>query len=112
SSASGASATLRARWWIRFQSRRASIVPARSRFQKGARFVATRPFVDTHIHYWDLKDENLRYVWLEPDWIHPILGNIDGLKVLLYSADEFIGETRFQNVSKIVHVQAAIGVED
>ena len=74
--------------------------------------MATRPFVDTHIHYWDLKDENLRYVWLEPDWIHPILGNIDGLKVLLYSADEFIGETRFQNVSKIVHVQAAIGVED
>ena len=74
--------------------------------------MATRPFVDTHIHYWDLKDENLRYVWLDRDWDHPILGNIDGLKVLLYSADEFIGETRFQNVPKIVHVQAAIGIED
>ena len=74
--------------------------------------MATRPFVDTHIHYWDLKDESLRYVWLERDWVHPILGNIDGLKVLRYMAEEFIGETRFQNVSKIVHVQAAIGIAD
>ena len=74
--------------------------------------MASRPFVDTHIHYWDLKDENLRYVWLERDWVHPILGNIDGLKVLRYMAEEFIGETRFQNVSKIVHVQAAIGIDD
>src|SRR4051794_31297330 len=74
--------------------------------------MAGRPFVDTHIHFWDLKDENLRYVWLERDWVHPILGNIDGLKVLRYMAEEFIGETRFQNVSKAVHVQAAIGIDD
>lgn len=74
--------------------------------------MAQRPFVDTHVHFWDLKDPLLRYAWLEPDWIHPILGNIDGLKVLRYSADEFIAETRFQNVSKIVHVQAAIGIDD
>ena len=45
--------------------------------------MAQRPFVDTHVHYWDLKNPELRYVWLEPDWIHPILGNIDALKVLL-----------------------------
>jgi predicted TIM-barrel fold metal-dependent hydrolase len=74
--------------------------------------MARRAFVDTHIHYWDLKDPKLRYSWLQPDWDHPILGNIDGLKVLRYMAEEFIGETRFQNVPKIVHVQAALGIAD
>ena len=74
--------------------------------------MATLPFVDTHIHYWDLKDPVLHYAWLQPDWIHPVLGNIDGLKVLRYTADEYIAETRFHNVSKAVHVQAAIGIAD
>jgi predicted TIM-barrel fold metal-dependent hydrolase len=74
--------------------------------------VAELEFVDTHIHFWDLKDPSLRYVWLEPDWVHPILGNIDGLKVLRYTADEFVAETRFQNVKKAIHVQAAIGIAD
>lgn len=74
--------------------------------------MARLPFVDTHVHYWDLRDPSLTYVWLEPEWIHPILGNIDGLKVQRYMAPEFISETRFQNVTKAVHVQAAIGIED
>jgi predicted TIM-barrel fold metal-dependent hydrolase len=74
--------------------------------------VATLPFVDTHVHYWDLKDPKLLYAWLQPDWIHPILGDIDGLKVLKYMAPEYIAETRFQNVAKAVHVQAAIGIAD
>jgi len=74
--------------------------------------VARLPFVDTHVHYWDLKDETLRYAWLERDWVHPVLGDIDGLKVLKYMAPEFISETRFQNVSKAIHVQAAIGIDD
>lgn len=74
--------------------------------------MARLPFVDTHIHYWDLKDPALAYVWLERDWVHPVLGNIDGLKVLRFMAPEFISETRFQNVSKAVHVQAAIGIAD
>lgn len=70
------------------------------------------PFVDTHVHYWDLKDPNLKYEWLERDWVHPVLGDIDGLKVLKYTADQYIAETRFQNVIKCVHVQAAIGIAD
>jgi predicted TIM-barrel fold metal-dependent hydrolase len=74
--------------------------------------LATLPFVDTHVHYWDLKDPNLRYAWLEPDWVHPVLGDIDGLKVLKYTAEHYIAETRFQKVSKCVHVQAAIGIAD
>jgi len=74
--------------------------------------VARLPFVDTHVHYWDLKDPVLTYAWLERDWVHPVLGDIDGLKVLKYTADSYIAETRFQNVSKCVHVQAAIGIAD
>ncbi len=74
--------------------------------------MARLPFVDTHVHYWDLKDPKLAYAWLQPDWVHPILGDIDGLKVLKYMAPQFVAETRFQNVSKAVHVQAAIGIAD
>jgi predicted TIM-barrel fold metal-dependent hydrolase len=74
--------------------------------------MARRPFVDTHIHFWDLQDESLYYSWLQPEWIHPILGDINGLKTQRYMAEEFIGETRFQNVPKIVHVQAALGIAD
>jgi predicted TIM-barrel fold metal-dependent hydrolase len=74
--------------------------------------VANLPFVDTHVHYWDLKDPNLYYSWLQPDWVHPVLGDIDGLKVLRYKADEYLAETRFQNVTKCVHVQAALGIAD
>jgi predicted TIM-barrel fold metal-dependent hydrolase len=74
--------------------------------------VAELPFVDTHVHYWDLKDGSLFYSWLQPDWVHPVLGNIDGLKVLRYMAPEYVAETRFQNVTKAVHVQAALGIED
>jgi predicted TIM-barrel fold metal-dependent hydrolase len=74
--------------------------------------VATVPFVDTHVHYWDLQDPALYYAWLQPEWIHPVLGDINGLKVQRYSAREFISETRFQGVTKTVHVQAAIGIDD
>jgi predicted TIM-barrel fold metal-dependent hydrolase len=74
--------------------------------------VARLPFVDTHVHYWDLKDPVLKYAWLERDWVHPVLGDIDGLKVLKYMAEQYVAETRFQNVSKCVHVQAAIGIDD
>ena len=74
--------------------------------------MAELEFVDTHVHFWDLKDPTLTYVWLERDWVHPILGNIDGLKALRYMAEEFIAETRFQNVKKVIHVQAAVGIDD
>jgi len=70
------------------------------------------PFVDTHVHFWDLEHPDLRYVWLEPGWIHPLLGDIRSIKTPLFGAEEIIAETRFANVSKFVHVQAAIGSED
>lgn len=74
--------------------------------------MARLPFVDTHVHFIDLKDPSLFYGWLQPDFVHPVLGDIDGLKVLRYSAEHYIAETRFQNVSKCVHVQAALGIAD
>ncbi len=71
-------------------------------------------FIDTHVHFFDfsLKDAGLQWVWLEPEFVHPVLGNIDGMKSQRYTAWEFTSESRFNNVSRAVHVQAALGTED
>ena len=75
--------------------------------------MARLPFVDTHVHYWDLQDPSLRYEWLEPDWVHPILGNIDGIKVQRYMAPTTSSPRRASRTSrKAIHVQAAIGIDD
>jgi predicted TIM-barrel fold metal-dependent hydrolase len=74
--------------------------------------MSDRPFVDTHVHYYDLRDQDLYYAWLQPDFIHPILGDIDAIKALRYDADAYMAETRFSNVTKCVHVQAALGIKD
>jgi predicted TIM-barrel fold metal-dependent hydrolase len=74
--------------------------------------MASLPFVDTHVHFYDFSraDElELRWAWLEPDFVHPIIGNIDGIKTRRYGADEYLAETRFANVAKAIHVQAALG---
>ena len=60
----------------------------------------------------DLTAAELRYSWLEPGAIHPILGDIDNLKVLRWDAETFRLETIRSNVVKTVHVQCAIGSED
>lgn len=69
-------------------------------------------FVDTHVHFWDRTHPTLRWVWLEPDFIHPLLGDIDALKSPRFAAREFQAVSRFHNVSKVVHVQAALGSPD
>lgn len=69
-------------------------------------------FVDTHVHFYDLKREELHYSWLQREAVHPVIGNIDSIKALLYDADSYIAETRFANVSKAVHIQAARGIRD
>jgi predicted TIM-barrel fold metal-dependent hydrolase len=74
--------------------------------------VATLPFVDTHVHFSDLREEQLTYVWLQPEFVHPVLGDIGAIQAQRYWADDFVGETRFANVSKSVHVQAALGIAD
>jgi predicted TIM-barrel fold metal-dependent hydrolase len=74
--------------------------------------VAELPFVDTHVHFYDLQDPNLFYDWLQPGKKHPILGDIEAIQAQRYWADDFIAETRFANVSKAIHVQAALGSRD
>ena len=70
-------------------------------------------FVDTHVHFWDLTHPNLHYSWLQPDSVHPQLGEqLDRIKGKNYVAEDFVAETRGANVTKAVHVQAALGIED
>jgi predicted TIM-barrel fold metal-dependent hydrolase len=75
--------------------------------------MADLEFVDTHVHFWNLGDPVLRYDWLGPDTgDDPDLGNYDAIKSRRYEPEDFLGETRFANVGKVVHVQAAIGTAD
>ena len=70
-------------------------------------------FVDTHVHFWDLGHLDLYYSWLQPDSLHPQLGErLDGIKGKNFLAEDFVAETRGANVIKAVHVQAALGIED
>jgi len=70
-------------------------------------------FVDTHVHFWDRPHEKLTWAWLADDFTHPLLGEIKPLKDLkCYTANEFISDIEGSNVSKAVHVQAAIGSEN
>ena len=68
-------------------------------------------FVDTHIHFFDLENPDLYYSYLEPDFVHPQLGNIDALKKSYHSTDYLI-DVDGCRVDKAVHVQAAFGTKD
>lgn len=68
--------------------------------------------IDTHVHFFDLQHPELRYNWLKPDYLHPILGNIDPIKTLRYDCDAWWAEARFAGVTGVVHIQAAIGSAD
>lgn len=75
--------------------------------------MARPPFADTHVHFHDMTHPSLRYAWLE--WgapVDPTEGDSGAIRALHYRAEDFLAETRFQNVSKVVHVQAAIGSAD
>jgi predicted TIM-barrel fold metal-dependent hydrolase len=75
--------------------------------------MAPLPFVDAHVHFHDLAHPTLRYAWLEPDApTDPVTGPDQAIRAQRYWADDFLAETRFHNVQKVVHVQAAIGTED
>jgi predicted TIM-barrel fold metal-dependent hydrolase len=70
------------------------------------------PFVDTHIHFHDFRHPTLRWDWLLPDAEDSDLGDYGAIKARRYVVEDFVGETRFQNVAAVVHVQAAIGSPD
>jgi len=67
------------------------------------------PIIDTHAHFYDFSHPELRWVWLERDFVHPIIGNINPLKAQQYVVENFHAESRFARVEGVVHVQAAIG---
>ena len=72
-----------------------------------------RDFIDCHFHLWDLKEPGLHYCWLMPDGEDPQLGDrLEELKGTTYLIDDYIAETRQANVTRAVHLQAAIGSED
>ncbi|MGH3132240.1 MAG: amidohydrolase family protein, partial [Gaiellaceae bacterium] len=73
------------------------------------------PFVDTHVHFYDFSHPTLRWDWLLPEPlldVSGVLGDYGEIRSRRYTADDFVAETRFQNVSGVVHVQAAIGSPD
>jgi predicted TIM-barrel fold metal-dependent hydrolase len=74
--------------------------------------VADLAFVDTHVHFWDLERPELHYSWLQPGLPHPILGDIEEIKVPVFDAARYKEEIDGANVVKAVHVQAALGIED
>jgi len=65
------------------------------------------PFVDTHVHFWNLDDPTLRYDFLTGSDEHAIIGDINGVRVRRFSVPEYRAQTRFQNVTKVVHVQVS-----
>jgi predicted TIM-barrel fold metal-dependent hydrolase len=74
--------------------------------------VARLPFTDSHVHFYDLEDPRLHYEWLQPGATDPDLTEHRAIKALRYWADDFLAETRFHNVERVIHVQAAIGIAD
>jgi predicted TIM-barrel fold metal-dependent hydrolase len=68
-------------------------------------------FVDSHIHLWDLSHPDLTWSWLAPDAVHPQLGEIPELKAN-YEIDDYLADIEGSNVTKAVHIQAAIGSAD
>jgi predicted TIM-barrel fold metal-dependent hydrolase len=69
-------------------------------------------FIDTHVHFWDLKHPSLTYGWLAPEAVHPILGDIDAIKSIRYDAGSLWAEARFSGLGGAVHVQAAVDTPD
>ncbi len=75
--------------------------------------MAKLDFVDTHVHYYDMQHPDLVYAHWQPDVDHPFLGaQTRKLGERNFIAEDYISLTRNANVTKAVHVQAAIGSQD
>lgn len=70
------------------------------------------PIVDTHVHLWNLAHPELRWNWVDTGDDHPILGDIDPIKMRAFEMKHLNAETRFAGIDAFVHVQAAIGSAD
>jgi predicted TIM-barrel fold metal-dependent hydrolase len=76
--------------------------------------VLKHQIIDTHVHFWDMANpvSGMRWVWLEKEFVHPILGDIDAMKSLTYGINNVVAESRGADVRAFVHVQAALGSDD
>ena len=75
--------------------------------------MAKPEFVDAHVHFYDMGHPELFYAHWQPDEDHPVLGaQIRKLAERNWLAEDFIAVSRDSNVTKAVHVQAAIGSPD
>jgi predicted TIM-barrel fold metal-dependent hydrolase len=73
----------------------------------------TQPFVDAHVHFYDMQHPDLIYGDWQLGVPHPMLGmKLQKLAERNYLAEDYIAETRAAHVTKAVHVQAAIGSKD
>ena len=70
-------------------------------------------FVDSHVHFYDMQHPELFYGHWQPDVDPPLIGKqMRKLGEWNFLAEDFIETTRASNVTKAVHVQAAIGSKD
>lgn len=75
--------------------------------------VPERPsIVDSHVHLWNLAHPTLRWNWVDTEDDHPILGDIDPIKMRAFEMKHLNAESRFAGIEAFVHVQAAIGSPD
>jgi predicted TIM-barrel fold metal-dependent hydrolase len=74
--------------------------------------MADIPFVDSHVHFYDLQHPRLEYGWLQPGVKHHILEAVEPIQAQRYWADDWIAESRFSNVVKSIHVECAVGTPD
>lgn len=64
------------------------------------------PFVDTHLHLFDLARPGLAYGWLDDD-VDPTLGPVSELKRTPWDARRFARDARHVDLLASVHIQAA-----
>lgn len=70
-------------------------------------------FVDAHVHFYDMQHPELFYGHWQPDVDPPLIGKqMRKLGERNFLAEDFLRTTRASNVTKAVHVQAAIGSKD
>ena len=70
-------------------------------------------FVDAHVHFYDMQHPELFYGHWQPDVDPPLIGKqMRKLGERNFLAEDFIEIKRAANVTKAVHVQAAIGSND
>jgi predicted TIM-barrel fold metal-dependent hydrolase len=68
-----------------------------------------RGLIDTHVHFFDQtpKGPALTWRWLGDDFVHPVLGDIEGIKGRRFAPRELSAEARLTHLKGVIHVQSA-----